>query len=169
MAQVDFFLKIDGIQGESQDDKHKNEIHINSWSFGETNSGTFSSGSGGGAGKVKMEDFTFTKAVDSASPKLFQACASGEHIKNAVLTCRKAGKDAHEYLKVTFDNLLVAGFDTFSGSGEDTKAEHVIPYDRIKFNFAHIKVEYKAQKPDGTAGGQTVGEWNLVKNSASAA
>ena len=71
MAAVDYFLKIDGIQGESQDDKHKNEIHLDSWSFGESNAGTFSVGGGGGAGKVQMQDFHFVKRVDKAGPKLF--------------------------------------------------------------------------------------------------
>lgn len=37
MAQVDFFLKIDGIKGESTDKAHKGEIEIESFSWGETN------------------------------------------------------------------------------------------------------------------------------------
>jgi type VI secretion system secreted protein Hcp len=167
MAQVDFFLKIEGIQGESQDDKHKNEIHIESWSFKEQNSGTFGTAGGGGAGKVKMDDWFFTKAVDKSSPKLFQACASGEHIKSAVLTCRKAGKDAHEFLKVTFNDLLVASYEPFGGQ-QTPDGSDVIPTDRFSFNFTHIKIEYKEQKADGTAGGSTVGEWNQKTNKAAA-
>ena len=76
MAAVDYFLKIDGIDGESQDAKHKNEIHIESWSFGATQGGTSGSGGGGGAGKVSMQDFHFVMGVNKASPKLMLACAS---------------------------------------------------------------------------------------------
>src|ERR1700681_1453495 len=99
---ADYFLKIDGIDGESHDSKHKDEIDLMSWSFGASQLGTHSAGGGGGAGKVSMQDFHFTMHVNKATPKLFLACATGEHIKKAVLTCRKAGKDQQEFQKVTF-------------------------------------------------------------------
>ena len=98
MAAVDYFLKIDGIDGESMDHKHMGEIQIESWSFGETQAGSHSSGGGGGAGKVQMQDFHFVMKVSKASPKLFLACATGQHIKKAVFVCRKAGKDQQEFL-----------------------------------------------------------------------
>src|SRR5665811_2089303 len=93
MAVVDYFLKIDGIQGEAQDKTHKNEIQLESFSWGETNAGTASAGGGMGAGKVQMHDFHFVMGVNKASPKLILACANGEHIKSAILVCRKAGKE----------------------------------------------------------------------------
>ena len=156
MAAVDYFLKIDGIQGESLDSKHKSEIQLESWSFGEANKGSFSYGAGGGAGKVQMGDFHFVKHVDKSSPKLFQACASGEHFKTALLTCRKAGKDQQEYYKITLNEILVSSFQT-SGSA----ASDIVPSEEISLNFASIKIEYQEQKPDGTLGGKTVGEFNL--------
>ena len=87
---ADYFLKIDGIEGESQDKTHKGEIHLESWSWGESQTGTMSHGGGGGAGKVNMQDFHFVMGVNKATPKLLLACASGDHIPKAVLTCRKA-------------------------------------------------------------------------------
>ena len=161
MAAVDYFLKIDGIKGESKDDKHKDEIHLESWSFGANNTGTYSSGGGGGAGKVTMQDFNFTKRIDASGPKLFLACAQGEHIKSALLTCRKAGKDQQEYLKITFSDVLVSNYNT-SGSGGDD----VVPTEHISINFAYIKVEYSEQKDDGTLGGKTMVEYNLKKMKA---
>src|SRR5690242_3182448 len=116
MAAVDYFLKVDNIQGESEDDKHKNEIQLESWSFGATQSGTFAFGGGGGAGKVQMQDFHFVKKADKAGPKLLLACATGDHIPNIVLTCRKAGKDQQEYLVITLSDCLISSFRT-SGSG----------------------------------------------------
>src|SRR5213593_2324488 len=85
MAAVDYFLKLDGIEGESQDAKHKGEIDLESWSWGETQTGTMHAGGGGGAGKVQMQDFHFVMKVNKSSPKLMLACASGEHIKSATL------------------------------------------------------------------------------------
>ena len=112
MAAVDYFLKIDGIQGESKADKHKDEIDIQSFSWGATQSGTFAVGGGGGAGKVSMQDFHFTMPDNKASPALFLACAQGDHIKSAILTCRKAGKEQQEFLKVTMSDILVSSFQT---------------------------------------------------------
>ena len=120
MALVDYFLKIDGIPGESQDAKHKDELQVLSFSFGESQAGTMAFGSGGGAGKVQMQDFHFIMNVNKASPKLFLACATGDHIPKALLTARKAGKDQQDYLKVTFTDLLVSSFhaSSFAGSHE---------------------------------------------------
>lgn len=148
MSAVDYFLKIDGIDGESPDDKHKNEIQLESWSFSERQSGSAGYGGGHGAGKVQMQDFHFTMKVNKASPKLFLACATGEHIKKAVLTCRKAGKEQQEYLSWTFSDLLISSYQT-GGTG----ASDVIPTDQISFNFTKVEVQYKEQKPDGTLAG----------------
>src|SRR5512135_2455806 len=112
MALVDYFLKIDGIQGESQDKTHKNEIEIESFSWGANQTGTAAHGGGMGAGKVQMQDFNFVMRVNKSSPKLMLACANGEHIKNAVLVCRKAGKEQQEYLKITFTDILVSSYIT---------------------------------------------------------
>ncbi len=108
MAQVDFFLKIDGIDGESSDAKHKNEIDIGAWSWGVVQSGAGAGGGGRGAGKVSMQDFQFVMNLSKASPKLLLACASGKHIKQATLTARKAGTGKQEYLTFKFSDVLVS-------------------------------------------------------------
>jgi type VI secretion system secreted protein Hcp len=145
MAAVAYFLKIDGIDGESKALKHKSEIDIESFSWGATQSGTFAAGGGGGAGKVSMQDFHFTMRVNKAGPALFLACAQGDHIKNAILTCRKAGKEQQEFLKVTMSECLVSSFQTGGHGGGDA----VPPTDQISLNFAKIEVEYKEQDATG--------------------
>jgi type VI secretion system secreted protein Hcp len=144
MAAVHYFLDIDSIDGESQDDKHKDEIDILSWSWGETQAGSSAYGGGGGAGKVSMQDFNFSMHVNKASPKLLLACATGQHIASALLTCRKAGKEQQEYMKVKFSDLLISSFQTGGSQGD------VVPVDQITFNFAKIEYEYYPQKKDGT-------------------
>jgi type VI secretion system secreted protein Hcp len=158
MAAADYFLKIDGIEGESQDSKHKAEIEIQSFSFGATQTGSFAAGGGGGAGKVSMQDFHFTVPVNKSSPKLMLACASGQHIKKAVLTVRKAGKEQQEYLKYTFSDILVSSYQTGGGGGD------VMPVDQISLNFAKIEQEYKEQKADGTLAGSVKSGWDLKQN-----
>jgi type VI secretion system secreted protein Hcp len=156
---VDYFLKLDGIPGESQDDKHKDEIDIESWSWGQINSGAHAGGgAGGGAGKVSMQDFNFTMKINKASPKLFLACATGQHIKEATLTCRKAGKDQQEYLKIKFNDLLVSNYQTGGSAGD------IIPSDQIALNFSKIEFNYAPQKSDGTLDSPVVHNYDVQKN-----
>ena len=135
-GQVDYFLKLDGIEGESADAKHKNEIDVESWSIGASQGGTMAYGGGGGAGKVQMQDFNFSMKVNKASPKLFLACATGEHIKSAILTSRKAGKEQQEFLKITMSDVLVSSIQQGGQGSSD-----VIPMEQISLNFAKIEYE----------------------------
>lgn len=155
---VDFFLKIDGIKGESKDDKHKDEIDLESWSWGEVNHGSHGAGGGGGAGKVSMQDFQFNMKMNKASPELMLACATGKHIKEATLTCRKAGGGQQEYLKIKFSDLLVSSYQT-GGNGGD-----VIPTERVNLNFGKIEYEYKPQKADGSLDAAVKAGYDLSLN-----
>ena len=159
MAVVDYFLKIDGMEGESNDSKHKNEIQVESFSFGATQAGTFAHGSGGGAGKVSMQDFHFTQKVNKASPKLALACATGQHIKKAVLTARKAGGTQQDFYVVTFTDLLVSSYQ-IGGSGHgDT-----VPIDQISLNFAKIEWKYQLQDDKGNVGNPVMAGYDLKQN-----
>lgn len=155
----DYLLKIDGIKGESTDAKHKDEIEIESFSWGATQPGTFSSGGGGGAGKVSFQDLHLTTRVSVASPNLMIACATGQHIKVATLTVRKAGKEQQEYYIVKLSDNLVSSYQ--SGGSEGSNA---LPVDQFSLNFAKIEFEYKSQKPDGTLGAPVKGGWDLKAN-----
>ena len=159
MAAVDYFIKFDGIKGESADAKHKDEIDVESWSWGETHAGAASSGGGGGAGKVSMQDFHFVMRLNRASPGLMKACATGQHIKMATLSARKAGKGQQEYLTFKFHDVLVSSFQT--GGSEDAD---VVPTDQVSFNFAKIEVEYKPQKADGSLGSAVEFRYDLKAN-----
>jgi type VI secretion system secreted protein Hcp len=161
MAAVDYFLKIDGIPGESTDHKHKDEIDVSSWSWGVTQSGTHAYGGGGGAGKSAHGDLHFTMRISKASPKLHLACATGEHIKKAVLTCRKAGKEQQEYLKVTFTDVLVSSYQA-SGSERE-----IVPVEQCALNFAKIEFSYQTQKSDGTLEGAVKSAYDVKAAKAS--
>jgi type VI secretion system secreted protein Hcp len=149
MAQVDYFLKIEGVTAESTDDKHKGEIDVESFSWGQTQSGTSGHGSGAGAGKVQPQDFNFVKKLDKASPVLMIACATGQHFKSAILTVRKAGGQQQEYLKVTMEDVMISSYQV-GGSAAST-----VPMDQLSLNFAKLEMSYKEQKPDGSLGGET--------------
>jgi len=153
---ADYFLQITGIPGESTDAKHKDWIDVEAWSWGETASGSTHSGGGGGAGKVSVQDFHFVTAMSKASPKLFLACATGQHFKEAKLVGRKAGKGQQEFLSWTFSDLIVNSYQT--GASE---AATVSPMDQVSLNFAKIKVEYRAQKADGSLDKAITAGWDV--------
>ena len=106
---VDIFLKIEGVDGEAKDSKHKKDIDILAWSWGLSNSGSAHVGGGAGAGKVNVQDLSVTKYLDAASPKLILACCNGHHYDEATLTVRKAGGDNPvEYLKIKLQEVLIS-------------------------------------------------------------
>ncbi|MCV0396007.1 MAG: type VI secretion system tube protein Hcp [Rhizobiaceae bacterium] len=146
MSQTDYFLKIDGVEGESKDQKLPGQLEIESWSWGETNAGSFVQGTGGGKGKVAMQDFHFTVRRSKASPVLFMFCATGKHIPTAKLSLRRAGGDTapEVYEEWTFTDCLISSYQT-GGSGGD-----VLPMDQVSFNFAKVEFGHKAQKEDGS-------------------
>lgn len=159
MASVDYFLKIEGIEGESEDQEHKGWIDVLSWSWGESQTGTMAYGGGGGAGKVSMQDFHFTMRVCKGSPKLIEACASGEHFSNAQLIARKAGKTQQKFLKLKFSDLLVSSYQT-GGTGHGDP----VPVDQISLNYAKIEYEYAPQDSKGSLTGSVRAGWDLKKN-----
>src|ERR1039457_1249782 len=159
MAAVDYFLKITGIDCERKDYKHRRQIEIMSWSFGHTQQGSEAGGGGGGSGKVLAGDFHFTMKVSKASPKLFLACATGEHFNTAIVVARKAGKEQQEYYKWTFTELLVTSFQTGGSGGAD-----IVPIEQISMNFAKAEVEYKDQNADGSLGGSTKAGYHYKEN-----
>jgi len=143
---TDYFLKLDGIEGESAQKGHENQIDLLSWSWGESNSGSSSDGGGSGSGKVNMQDISFAMKINKASPNLFKACASGSHIKEGTLTCRRAGKEPRPYLTIKFTDCLVSSFQTGGSQGDE------VPTDSISLNFSKIEYSYSPQKADGTLG-----------------
>ncbi len=156
---TDMFLKLGDIKGESVDSGHTNEIDILAWSWGASQSGTTHQGTGGGAGKVNVQDLSFTKWIDKATPILLKHCCDGTHINEAVLTVRKAGgKKPLEYYKLTLQDVIVSSLSTGGSGGEDRLTENVT------LNFAKFKLEYVPQKVDGSGDPAISATWNIAKN-----
>ena len=139
----DIFARIGDIKGESIDDKHKDEIEILSWSWGVTNAGTMAHGGGGGEGKANFHDLSFTHKIDKASPLLLKACATGQHLKEATITRRKAGKGQQEFLVIKMNDVLVTSVADSDDSGGGLM-------ESVTLAFAKVDLEYRPQKPDGS-------------------
>ena len=140
----DIFAKLGDIKGESIDSKHKDEVEVLSWSWGLANAGPIRGGSGAGAGKATFHDFSFTHHVDKASPVLMKACATGQHIKEATITVRKAGKGQQEFLIIKMSDVIITSVNPSGAGDAPSTAEHVA------LQFAKVDLEYKPQKADGS-------------------
>jgi len=155
---VDMFIKIGDIKGESQDDKHKDEIDVLAWSWGMSQSGTFHGGGGGGAGKVNVQDLSFTKWVDKASPNLMKFCCNGKEYKEALLTVRKAGEKPLEYVKIKMEKVMITSVSTGGSGGEDRLTENVT------LNFGKVSYDYTPQKEDGSGLPVVKMGWDIAAN-----
>ena len=152
---VDYFLKLDGIPGDSTDAKHKGEIDVVAFSWGVARPGSPAPGRGG-AGKAIFEDLLVVARTSKASPKLWQACATGQHLKSAVLVCRKAGKAPVEFLKVTLEDVIITSYEI---EGDDE-----LPLDQVALAFAKIQTEFVSVDAKGTAQSPIRTGWDLKKN-----
>jgi len=154
---VDIFMKIDGIDGESQDSKHTNEIDVLSFHWGATQDSSMHVGTGGGAGKVSVDDLTFVHYCDKSSPILAQNCMSGKHMATALLTVRKAGDNPLDYYKITMTDVLIS---SLAVGGSNDKGDRIS--ETVGLSFAKVKIEYQPQGKDGSAsGGVVVGQYDI--------
>ena len=146
-AAVDYFLKLDGIDGEATAPGFEGQIQIESFSWGISRPQ--------GASTPSISEIVVTKVSDKSSPKLFLSCATGQHIKEAKLTCRKAGSDTGYYI-ITLTDLLVTSYQT-GGSSSD-----VVPTDQISLNFTKVTFEYQPQDATGKpTGPPVVASWPI--------
>jgi type VI secretion system secreted protein Hcp len=159
---VDFFLKLDSIDGESAADGHTNEISLLSFSWGGSQVSSVAGTGGSGAGKVSLENIHIMKYYDKASPALFKALISGTHIKTGVLSACKSGVTGgggKPFLKVSFEELFVSNLSV-SGSSE-------IPAESVSFSYNKIKVEYSTQNEQGILTAVAAVSYDLKANKVS--
>ena len=160
MADTFFFMKLEGIEGESQDADHSGEIDVMSFSMGIQNAGTYDAGTGGNTGKAYFSDVSVTKYVEKSTPTLAQYCSLGTAITTVTISCNKqAGDKKVEYLKVTLHNAVVTSL-TQSGSGGST--DPIV--EGLSLNYAGIEMDYTQQSNTGDAMGKTHFGRDVQKN-----
>lgn len=150
-----WFLKIDGISGESTDAAHKGEIDVQSWSWGVSSSvgagsgsGGGGSGSGGGSGRAVFEDFHFVSRISTASPPLLSACATGVHFKQATLSGVRGGSGkskSADYLKYKLSDVTVRSVQQYD-------SEDQVPSEQFSLNYSKVEVTYSPQTSSAAAG-----------------
>lgn len=162
----DSYMQIDGLKGESTDSAHKDWIEILSFShlISQPASATANSAGGGTTGRAKHEDFVITKYMDLSSPKLYEMCSAGKHIKKVSIELMRASGDAPvKYMVIEMDQVVISKVAPGGVTGDD------LPVETVSFNYGVIKWTYTQQKrADGSKGGNVTGGWSLVENKTAA-
>lgn len=181
----DFFLKLDGVRGETNDEEHAGEIDILGWSFGVNDYDAEESrdarrASGGRddlpvftsanrrdeilsgkimPGSVRVGDLHLSKHVDAASAALLKAATSRQMIAKAILTCRKAsGAEGLEYLQIQLQDVMVSRWAVA------TDGDAAIPCERLVLAYTRIEFTYQPQGRKGTSEGKLHAGWDRRLN-----
>jgi type VI secretion system secreted protein Hcp len=158
---IDVYLQIEGIKGESHDDKHKDWIELTSaqWGVNQPKSATASTGGGHTAERCEHRSVTFTKLADMSSPMLMQTSSAGKTIPRAKLEFFRADGqgDRIKYYEVEMENVLIASVNQAIHEGG-------LLQDSVALRFSKVKWKYTQQKIGGGAGGNTSGGWDLANN-----
>jgi type VI secretion system secreted protein Hcp len=160
----DTFLKLSTIPGESTDDKHKDWIEVLSFSWGVSQGAGGAARSTGGAatgGRTDHQDFSITKYLDKASPKLFLACSNGEHIPEVTLALHRATGDKQKYMEYKMSDVLISSVSP----GGSSQGADSLPLEQVSFNYGKIELTYTAtDHKTGKAAGDVKAHWSLVEN-----
>jgi len=170
MATKDYFLKIEGIEGESTAEGHKGEIDVESFDWGESRRLYLNPGDERNS-PLEVKNFHFTAFVSKASTKLMTACATVQKFEKAIFTLHKAGGKKEEYMKFTFYDVRIASYDIGGPATETSRPEKIgheigenpVPLDRVVLNFAEIEVDYREQKSTGNVGPAGKFKYNLKR------
>jgi type VI secretion system secreted protein Hcp len=156
----DSFLKIDGIPGESSDDKYKDWIEVLSYNWKVRQPASYTASSAGGATteRANFSDFKVVKRIDKATPKLALVCADGTHIKEINIDLCRASGDKIKYMEYKLSNCIVSSISTGGSSGGE-------PSETLTFNYGKIEWTYTRQRrSDGCGAGNVAVDWNLQSN-----
>jgi type VI secretion system secreted protein Hcp len=156
---IDVYLQIDGITGESADERHKGWIECTSavWSVTQPKSATASTGGGHTAERCEHGDIVVSKLADLASPILLQTCSAGRTIPKAKFEFMRADGlgERVKYFEIELENVLI-GAVVPNVLGGNVLSEYV------SLKYSKVRWKYSQQKISGGAGGCTAGGWDLA-------
>ena len=155
---LDSCLKLGDVKGESQVKGFEEQIQVLAWSWGMQQTGTTHLGAGGGAGRVSVNDLSFTHYVDAATPRLIGACCTGKHYEAGTLVVRKAGGDPFPYLTIKLNDLHITSVSLGSSAGEERQTENVT------LNFASFELSYQPQDDKGAKGEAITVTYDIRRN-----
>jgi type VI secretion system secreted protein Hcp len=161
---VDAYLQIEGIKGESADEKHKDWIEVSHVTSGihQPRAEAISTAGGHTAGKADLSNITFKKMADLSSPILKQHCAMGKTLPRAKFEFMRADGNGNPicYYKIELENIMISGMSSDSGEGG-------IIGETVHLAYSRIKWTYTKQGIKGGTEGTTSGGWDAAANKVS--
>ena len=151
---IDAYLQIDGITGESTDPDHKGWIDVLSYSYSisQLTAAPVANVSAGATSAVAHQEFVITKYVDSASPKVYEACAAGKRFSKAILdVMRTSGKTPVKFMQIQMQQVIISSISASAASGKD------MPTESVALSYGSVQWTYTQQNPDGSQGGSVTG------------
>lgn len=158
---------VNEMKGETQDEEYKKlkAFEILSFELGAENVINIGSVTGGGgAGKAIFKEFTVTKKTDTASPQLFFALCTGQHLIDTFVDLRRSGsgtavkKSGLVFMKFEMRLVMVQDISWSGSDGDDVCEETVI------FQFGAIAISYTPQDKEGKEKTKLQTMWSRVKN-----
>jgi type VI secretion system secreted protein Hcp len=153
---VDFYLKLDAIDGEAKSKGYEDHIQLLSFSWGGSQTSSVAGTGGSGAGKADLSDLSIMKHMDKATSPIFKALVAGSHIKTGSLCATKAGGNGKPFLKLSFEELFV--------TSQQISASSEIPTESVSFSYNKIKEEYWTQDEKGTLTATAAVTFNIKLN-----
>jgi type VI protein secretion system component Hcp len=113
--------------------------------------------------EVNMDEFSFSRQIDIASPILFQNCFRSKSFDSAVIVKRKVGGlsgtngiTGFPFLRIDLNDVLLVSLDWEID-------DHVVR-EKCKLVCREVSVQYRPQQPDGSPGDAIGDAWlSLVK------
>jgi type VI secretion system secreted protein Hcp len=140
---LNMFLKMDGIQGEAQDKGYRDTIEVLGWGWGvsQTLQTPPSPGTGGAAGRPSIQNFSITKCIDKATPKIYELAFQGRQIKECRFTCCK--KEGEIFLEIVMSNCVLVSVLTGGKNDEDRITETLL------IHFSTVEITYYFKDASG--------------------
>lgn len=150
------YIKLGDIEGESQDDKHKGWIDIESFSQGISRPIDSQHSGGAYRSSANMSDISIMKMVDKTTPKLSEAICKGTAFPKVNIDFMTSVGDGNRvpYLQIELKNARVTSFQV--GAGADSKAT-----ESLSLNYEEIKWTYTQYDKAGKSSGKVESTWKL--------
>ena len=153
-----YFMLIDGISGESTDDKHAKWIEVKTFNHDINQEFQDMPSAAGGidTSGVNMGAFTVTKEVDLSSPTLSAYCCDGKTITTINLELCRANESQTVYMTWKFEDAKIV---KVSVSGDGNR-----PTETVEIKFSKIWWSYTPVNHDGSVGSANEKNWDLQVN-----
>jgi type VI secretion system secreted protein Hcp len=152
------FLRIDGIKGESTDQRYRDWIVVTAVGWGhQLPVATGPSGGGASVSRTQFQPLTVSKIVDSTSPGLAQMAADGRAIRQVFLDLVQ-GPGQPPFARLELQEVVITSYAVEGVAGSPQR-----PVEKLSFRFARINWGSVAVQPDGRPGEVKSG-WDLRTN-----